>query len=104
MSNMGMFPMRKHHKKEYNIFKTADNKFEGYIFDPNRRIYSKTRPYDTVELAIKAAKVDCELYGKGMCVIGILVDEGKPLRVREEKTYQQFKKDMRKKNREKKYE
>jgi uncharacterized protein involved in tellurium resistance len=99
MSDMGLFPMRKHHRKEYNIFKHADG-FEGRVFDINRRVYCKTKPYPDIETAIKAAKADCELYAKGMCVIGILVDEGKPIRVKEEKEYLMFKKEMRKKNKE----
>jgi len=99
MSEKGLFPMRKHYKKEYNLFELPDHKYEGRVFDINRRTYSKTRPYDTLEMAMKAVKVDCELYAKGMCVIGILVDEGKPIRVKEEKEYLTFKKEMRKKNR-----
>lgn len=96
----GLFPMRKHHRKEYNIFELPDGKFEGRVFDRNRRIYSITPPCETIEKAIKWAKSDCELYAKGMCINGILIDEGKPIRESEEKEYLQYKKEIRKMNRE----
>jgi hypothetical protein len=101
MSGKGLFQMRRHHNKEYNIFELPSHKFEGRVFDRNRRIYSKTRPYETIKQAIAAAKADCELYAKGMCVIGILVDEGKPIRVQEDKAYMAFKKEVRRQNRKK---
>lgn len=73
MSEKGLFQMRHHHHKAYNIFRLPDGKYEGRVFDHNRRVYSKTKPYDDIERAIKAAKVDCVLYAKGMCIVGILV-------------------------------
>lgn len=99
MGVKGLFPMRRHHGKEYNVFPLPDNMFEGRVFDRNRRVYSKTRAHDSVEKAITAARADCELYAKGMCVLGIVVDEGKPIRDKEDKAYLAFKKEMRKINR-----
>lgn len=97
MTDMALYPMRRHRSKEYNIFVLPDGKFEGRVFDRNRRVYSKTRPCLTVERAIYAAKADCELYAKGMCVVGILVDAGKSIRIKEEKEYIAFKKAARRK-------
>jgi len=98
MSDKGLFQMRRKDGKDYNIFLLSDGTYEGRIFDRNRRVYCKTRPYPDIEKAIFAAKRDCELYAKGMCILGILIDEGKPIRVREEKEYKKFKTEQRKKH------
>jgi len=100
MGEKALFPMRRCHSIEYNIFKTEDGKFQGYVFDHNRRIYSKTPAYDDIEKAIKFAKNDCGLRAKGQCVSGEIVDEGRELREREEKEYLNFKKEVRKQQRE----
>jgi len=99
MGEKGLFQMRKHHGIEYNIFQLSEGTYEYRVFDRNRRVYCKSKPIDTVERAINVARADCELYAKGMCVLGILVDEGKPIRDKEDKEYMQFKKEMRKQNR-----
>lgn len=94
--NTGLFPMRRWHKKEYNIFRLPDGKFEGRVFDKYRRVYCKTPPQDTLERAIKLTRYNCESYAKGQCVSGILVDEGKEIREREEKEYREIKKNLKK--------
>lgn len=99
MGSKGLFPMRRHHGKEYNIFREGDDKYVGKVFDRNRRIYSVTPAYNDIEKVIKFAKMDCELYAKGMCVNGTVIDEGKPIRIAEDKNYLKFKKEMRKVNR-----
>ena len=98
MSEKGLFPMRSWHGKEYNIFLLPDGKYEGRVFDKNRRVYCKTTPCATVEIAIDRARSDCVLYAKGMFVSGIIVDEGKPIREKEDKEYLDYKKSIKKIN------
>jgi hypothetical protein len=95
-----LYPMRKHHHKEYNIFPLTDGQYEGRVFDRNRRIDYKTPPISTPDKAILACRSIAELLAKGQCVpegMAIHVDEGKAIREKEDKKYQDFKKAQRKK-------
>jgi hypothetical protein len=103
MGDKGLFPMRSHHLKKYNIFNLQDEQFEGRIFDRYRRVEYKTFPQPTVDKAIQVSRWIAELLAKGQCVpsgLAIHVDEGREIREKEEKEYLKFKKEMRKMNRE----
>ncbi len=95
-----LYPMRKHHHKEYNIFPLPDGQYEGRVFDRNRRIDYKTHAIPTPDKAILVCRGIAELLGKSQCVpegMAIHVDEGKAIREKEDKEYQDFKKAQRKK-------
>lgn len=80
----------------YNIFQLPDGKYEGRVFDQYRRVFAKTHPDSTVEDAIKHSKWACESISKKQFGSYILVDEGKSIREKEEKEYNDFKKEQRK--------
>jgi len=103
MGDKGLFQMRSWHGYNYNVFNTTDNQFEGRVFDRFRRIDYKTYPVPTTDRAIDICRAIIELIAKSQCVpsgMAIHVDEGKPIREKEDKEYMKFKKDMRKANRE----
>jgi len=85
VTNMAIFPMRRHKGWNYNIFNIPNGMFAGIVFDRNRRPYYQTPFASTIEQAIKYVRAMCDLLGKGQCInFGFKLDEGKAIRMKEE--------------------
>lgn len=83
-SNKAMFPMRRHKKREYNIFE-VEMGYVGIVFDQYRRPYYQTDRCAYIGQAIERSKRIAELLAKGQCVpFGFKLDKGKAIREKEE--------------------
>ena len=84
ITNMAIYPMRRHKGWKYNIFNTANGLFAGIVFDRNRRPYYQTLSLPLAD-AIRMSKSIAEQLAKGQCIsVGFKLDEGKTIREKQE--------------------
>lgn len=96
-NNKGLFAMRRHKGRDYNIFETVDGKFVGITFDINRRPFYQTVPAETPDRAIDYSRQMLDILVKGQFTgLGIKLDEGKAIREKEQGLQKEAAKERRK--------